>query len=109
MNTTTYKKAVHWLHNNLILCNNIIEIDPSVLENARWDWYDEDDNYTEIFQWYITDCSDSDIEFFNEYFPSLLFAYSTMLDCWILAVDHYGTSWDSVPCETNLESRLLKD
>lgn len=42
--TTDYKTAVHWLHNSLIMCNNITD------------------------------------------------------------VDHWGTAWDYVPCDTDLEN-----
>lgn len=108
MNTTTYSKAIHWIGNHFILCNNLPEIDPTIYDNAQFDWYDEDENPTEIYQWYITDCSESDVEWLKEHFPSLLFTYSSELDLFILAVDHFGTGWDYVPCETTLEERFLK-
>ena len=96
---TTYSEAVHWLHNSLVLCNNIPEVDISIYENMRFSDYDEDTNsYTEIFQWYITNCNTSDVEYLEKHF-GLLFTYSDKLDCYILCVDHYGTSWDYVPCE----------
>lgn len=34
---TTYAKATKWLHNNLIMCNNIAEIDASVYDYFRFD------------------------------------------------------------------------
>lgn len=97
---TTYDRATKWLHNNLILCNNITEIDPSVYDYFRFDLKDEEGNYTEIFQWFITDCSESDVEYLEKSF-NLLFVYSPLLDKYILCVDHWGTSWDNVPCEVN--------
>lgn len=106
MNTTSYKNAVHFLHNNLILCNDIAELDDSIFDNARFDFYDEDDNYTEIFQWYLTDCSEDDVKFLEEHFPSLLFSYSERLGLYILCVDHFGTAWSIVPCDTDL---IIKD
>jgi hypothetical protein len=61
---TTYAEAVNWLHNSLILCNNITEIDTSIYDNMRFSDYDEEsDSYTEIYQWYITDCSEDDVEY----------------------------------------------
>ena len=98
-NYTDYRTAVHWCNNNLVLCNNIAEVDDSVYSNAIPVIYDEETNKElDIFQWFITDCSDDDKEYLEDTF-GLLFTYSEKLDCWILMVDHLGTSWDYVPCE----------
>lgn len=97
---TTYAKATKWLHNNLIMCNNIAEIDPSVYDYFRFNLEDEEGNYTEIMQWFITDCSKSDVEYLEKSF-NLLFTYSELLDKYILCVDHWGTSWDYVSVEVN--------
>ena len=95
---TTYRTAVHWLHNDFVLCNNIADVDTSVLDNMRFDYYDEEnDSYTEIFQYYITDASSDDVKYLEKHF-GLLFSYSDMLECYILCVDHWGTSWDYVHC-----------
>ena len=62
----------------------------------RFSFYDdESDSYTEIFQWFISDCTESDVEYLEKYFD-LKFTYSDMLDCYILCVTHFGTSWDYV-------------
>lgn len=101
--TTNYKVATSWLHNSLILCNNIVEKDLSVYDNMRFSNYDEeDDTYTDIYQWFLTDCSESDVEYLEEHF-GLLFSYSDLLGLYILCVDHYGTGWDYVSCDTDLE------
>ena len=69
---TTYAEAVNWLNNNLVLCNNITQIDDSIWDNMEFDYYDEEtDSYEEIYQWYITDCSQSDVEYLKKYFDSL--------------------------------------
>ena len=100
---TDYKTAVHWCHNALIMCDNIPQIDPSVIDNARFDWYDEEtETETEVFQWFITDCSQWDVEYLEEHFPGLLFTYSDLLDCFILCVDHFGTAGGSVRIEMTL-------
>lgn len=100
---TDYKTAVHWCNNALIMCNNIPQIDPTVIDNARFAWYDEEtETETEVFQWFITDCSQWDVEYLEEHFPGLLFTYSDLLDCFILCVDHFGTVWDGVRIETTL-------
>ena len=96
---TTYSEAVNWRNNNYILCNNIVDIDQSVYGNMRFQDYDEEtESYTEIYQWFITDCNEGDVEYLEKHF-GLLFTYSDKLDCYILCVDHYGTSWDYVHCE----------
>ncbi len=96
--TTNYSTAVNWLHNDFVLCNNIPTIDPTFWDNARFSLTDEDDNEIEIYQYYITNASQGDVEFLERSF-GLLFAYSELLDCFILCVPHWGTSWDYVPCE----------
>ncbi len=96
---TNYRVAVHWLNNSLVMCNNIPEVDNTIYDNLRF----ELDGTIEIYQWYITDASESDVEYLEKHF-GLLFTYSELLDCFILCVDHYGTSWDYVYCETDLQS-----
>ena len=94
--TTSYAVAVKWLHNDYVLCNNITEVDPSVYDNMRFsDYNEEDDTYTEIYQWFLTDASESDVQYLEKHFE-LKFTYSDKLDCFVLCVDHLGTSWDYV-------------
>ena len=122
---TNYGVAVNWLNNNFILCNEIQYIDPSLFENANFDvWHyytDEEGNvysnesdyegegeltehYREIYQYYLTDCSEIDVEYLEETFPELLFAYSEKLGLYVLLVDHYGTNWYYVGTDTTLEN-----
>ena len=127
---TNYKVAVEWLGNHYILCNNICEIDESVLEDvsliryednegnviSEEDYFDldteEQENYNEvqeeIFQWYLSDCSKSDVEYLQREFPGLLFSYSSVLDLYVLCVNHFGASWDYVAQETNNEYAVRK-
>ena len=87
-----------------VLCNNIANIDSSVYDNARFDWIktDEEGNEREIevCQWFILGAQEWEIELAQKDFPEALFTYSDMLDCFILCVDHWGTSWESVPMKT---------
>lgn len=99
---TNYSVAVNWLGNSRVLCNNIQNIDSSIWDNARFDLYDEEDNPIDIYQFFITDCDEGDVEYLEDTF-GLLFTYSDLLDAWILCVDHYGTSWNYVECETTNE------
>lgn len=100
---TNYRVATKWLDNSYIMCNHIGEIDFTVYDNMRFSLYDEETGeYTEIFQWFITDCSLSEVQYLESAF-GLLFTFSELLDCYVLCVDHYGTSWDYVSCETTNE------
>ena len=125
---TNYRTAVEWLGNSYVLCNNIPEVDQSILDNARFSFFyyeDEDGNEYEseddapegvevyecgrdIFQWFVTDCSTDQVEYLEEHF-GLLFTYSDALDCYILCVDHFGTSWDYVMIDTDLEYAARKE
>ena len=95
---TTYLTAVNWLHNSRILCNEICNIDVMFWENCRFELEEGD----EIFQFFLTNCTLQDVEFLEQHF-GLLFAYSELLDLYVLCVDHYGTNWDCVPCYTDIE------
>lgn len=112
---TTYSKAVDWCGNHHILCNNIVDIDPTIWDNFEGNYLEnegtEDERYREIYQWYITDCSQSDVEWLIKNFD-LIFTYSEKLDCYILCVDHCGTSWSYVACEVKtkeMQERIKQD
>lgn len=100
---TNYRVAVKWCNNSYVMCNNIAEIDPTIWDNMRFGLEDEDGNYIEIYQWFISDASEGDVRYLESAF-GLKFTYSELLDCFILCVDHYGTSWDYVYCETSNEN-----
>lgn len=107
---TNYYNAAHFLHSSLILCNEIVEVDESVYENCRFDFEESDGSYHEIFQWFLTNLNESDVEYLEKSF-GLLFSYSVKLDLYILCVDHLGTHWDSVDCpcyNDDISDELLK-
>lgn len=100
---TNYNVAVNWCNNSRILCNNIAEIDPSVFDNNRFELFNEEDGTEkDIYLWFITDCSDEDVEYLEKTF-GLLFTYSDLLYKYILCVDHFGTRWDYVEWTTTNE------
>ena len=102
---TNYKDAVNWLHNDFILCNDIVNIDDSIYENQRFESYDEEtETDMGIFQYYLTSASESDIEYLEKRF-GLLFSYSDKLDLYVLCVNHYGTAWDYVDCQDAEEGK----
>ena len=98
---TTYRIATKWLNNSYILSNGVAE-DESLWDNIRFDLEDEEGNPIEIYQYYITDASESDVEYLESTF-GLKFGYSEKIDCFVLCVDHWGTSWDYVSCECSEE------
>lgn len=107
---TNYATAVDWLNTQLVLCNNIGEVDQSVFDNLRFSIWgeDEDEPETEIFQWFLTDASESDVEWLEEHF-GLLFTYSDLLDLYVLCVDHLGTGWDYVMIDTDIPQAARKE
>ena len=100
--STNYLVAVNWLGNSRVLCNNISAVDPTIWDNMRFSLELEDGYTREIFMWYITDCSNEEVLMLEQSF-GLLFTYSELLDAWILCVDHYGTNWSYVECETTIK------
>ena len=90
---TTYQIATKWLDMSLVLCNNICEIDDNIYNNMRFEWDESED----IYQWFLTDLTESSVEWLEENFD-LKFTYSELLDCFVLCVDHFGTRWSSVMC-----------
>lgn len=70
--------------------SNVEEDDFEINEN------DDDENFPEIYQWYIID--DGTAEFLLEHTEELLF-YCEALDLHILGVTHWGTGWDYVDAE----------
>lgn len=92
---TSFYNAVHWyVDTQYILCNKLPEIDLSVWDNMMWKGWENED----IFQWFITDLVRDNAEQLANLF-GLKFTYSDLLDCCILCVDHWGTSWHDVVIE----------
>lgn len=110
----SYKTIVDYFIGDLVLCNNIIDIDQSVYDNltieeryynendeeiTEEEYYNDDNAYCdsstpEIYQYYL--CHVSDYEKKQCEKAGLILSYSDMLDCDVLCVDHFGTSWDYV-------------
>ena len=99
---TTYAVAASWAGCTTILCNNIVDIDDELMYTTiGYECDEETEEYPEVYQYYITNCSEDLCEFLNEHF-GLMFAYSEVLDVWVLLVDHWGTGWDYVTVDTDL-------
>ena len=70
---------------------------------------EENDEYTEIYQFYLCNLSESDISSLKELTNDnndIIISYSDMLDCDVLMVDHWGTSWDYVSTSLKLTNEL---
>lgn len=114
---TSVMDAVDW-HQQSIMCNNILDIDPDLLwtddrfideamseeefeQSEDYDYYEGnydhyldafEENKFQVYQWFITDLSESDARFKHEVF-GLEYYYSEKLGCYIMPVYHLGTSW----------------
>ena len=97
----SYSTLVHRYTDNMVLCNNILSLDENLLENIVVGHLEE---YDEIFQAFITDIAEWEIESLQELGEQsdIIVAYSEMLDCYILLVTHLGTSWSYVPTDIEL-------
>lgn len=97
-NFISYADAVKRFGNSYVLCNRVTEIDGALFERAMFDPFNEYGDLVDIYQYYITDCSFDDCDYLYKWY-GIKFAYSEVLDAYILCVDHLGTSWDSVMIE----------
>lgn len=102
----SYSTLVHRFVDNLVLCNNILQLDEFLFDNIVVGEISEN---TEIYQAYIIDIANYNIEYLQENLENtndIIIAYSDMLDCFVLLVDHFGTSWDYVPTDIKLTDDL---
>lgn len=102
----SYRTLVNRFVDNLVLCNNILQLDEFLFDNIVVGEIGED---TEIYQAYIIDIASYNIEYLQENLENtndIIIAYSDMLDCYVLLVDHFGTSWDYVSTDIKLTDNL---
>lgn len=98
----SYRTLLECMGIDCILCNNIPNIDESIFDNVETGTlYEETEDgdiiYNDIYQYYIINANEWDIEYIRKYYnDELIIAYSEKLENYILCVDHFGTSWDYV-------------
>ena len=82
----SYKTIIERFVGDIVLCNNIAEIDSSIWDNMNI--------CEDIYQYYLCNISDYEKEILTS--AGVIISYSDMLECDVLCVDHFGTSWDYV-------------
>ena len=94
----SYATIVDMFARDILLCNNILELDVSVLDNIemREDYEDVPD----IFQWYLCNLTDFDKEYLIN--AGVVLSYSNLLDLDVICVNHWGTGWDYVLTDVKL-------
>lgn len=83
-----------------VLNNNIISKEVGYWEIESGTFYNEDDGYKEIFQYYII--SDTGAEILKDWTDELVF-YNSELELYLWGVTHFGTGWDYVLTDIKIE------
>ena len=95
----SYRTIVEYYIGDIVLCNNIVEID-DIWSNMINGYDEETEEYVDIFQYYLCNISEWNRKELEE--MGIILSYSDKLDCDVLCVDHYGTSWDYVLTDVKL-------
>ena len=107
-NRISYKRLVNKLFTDMILCNDITKLfyneiggkytEPEVEIGCECD---ENDEYIDIYQYFIVDFSRYTYEYILQKYSKqlgndIILYYIEQLDLYVLGVSHLGTSWDYV-------------
>ena len=90
----SYRTIVEYYIGDIVLCNNIENIDESICYNMKNGYDEETGEYAEIYQYYLCNINEWNAKELEE--MGIILSYSDMLECDVLCVDHFGTSWDYV-------------
>ena len=122
-NKISFKRLVNKLFTDMILCNDITKlfyadingkyIEPNTEIGTDYD--EENEEYVNIYQYFIVDFSGYTYNLFEKYNEQLgnefILYYIDELDIYILGVTHLGTGWDYVLTDieptTNLDEADL--
>ena len=114
---------------DLVLCNKLPEIDSSIWDNIQTgnpfyyvdengeyrtkEEYENDETGTieeyqgDIYQFFLCNLSKWDLKEIQSFeSESILISYSDLLDCDVLMVQHFGTSWDYVSTDIELTDKI---
>lgn len=102
-NYINYSTLVNFLFTDMILCNNILNVNDNYLECQLESGNDED---VDFYQYYIVNIDSWRLEQYVNYckqanIEPLTLYYLDNLDIYILAVNHFGTAWNYV--STNIQ------
>lgn len=97
----SYRTLVEYFIGDIVLCNNIPQIDDTIYENVVvGNLFDEEtEEYVDIYQFYLCNVNEFDINCLKELTKDnndIILSYSDVLECNVLMVDHFGTSWGYV-------------
>lgn len=94
----SYKRLIDRISNGIWLFNNAPKLSNYDFEYEVNSDYDEENNeYIDIYQYYLIDINNYMIEKLNELkCKDVIIAWSETLEEYVLMVDHFGTSWDYV-------------
>lgn len=96
----SYRRAIERLIGDIVLCNNITNVDYDIFYNIinenYYDTEEDEEEYQdeEFYQYYLCNLDEYEKDFLKE--TDIIISYSEVLDCDVLMVSHYGTSWDYV-------------
>ena len=86
---------------NKVLCTGIPDIDPSIWENIEHgSLWDEDGEPIEIYQYYLID---ERLKSILEEWTDEIILYSEMLGAYVWGIPFWGTSWDYVLTDIEIE------
>lgn len=125
----SYFSVINRYFSDLVLCNNIEELDPSIWDNIETgdiayyvdnegnyktrEEYENDETgtidiyYDEVYQYFLCNLSRWDLDYIRDFkSDSIIVSYSDMLDCNVLMVTHWGTSWKYVITDIDLTDNI---
>ena len=97
-NKVSYKRLIDRVSNGIWLFNNAPKLSNYDFEfEIGTDYDEENDEYTEVYQYYLIDIENYTLKKLQELnCDELIIAWSETLEEYVLMVTHFGTSWDYV-------------
>lgn len=116
----SYRTIIERFAGDIVLCNNIVDVDSSIYDNMKNGFYYIDNDgehrteeeyyndttgtieteYKDIYQYYLCNLTEYEEEKLLQ--AGCILSYSDLLECDVLCVDHFGTSWDYVLTDVKL-------